>query len=307
MLNKTRTNGNASMFSKVKNAFVHHHIRLSGLDDIIGYIYEVARHDKRVSSVLFKLVYTGPSVQRRFRNYLDSRKNELSKLNVEEYRHVMSKVLANMLLINVCYSHSNLQGRTKEQIREHSENYISGLIEQLRLVAKKYYEDQDAATSNWSKKCIGHFCRHMSSLKLFIKPEIPPQYTWYTNYWKKFKDQIGGRPCIDNLLEEITSISVGESFSWKGKNTGEVYNTVNKYHKLINGTINPLVNTFNTASRSRFNAANARGRATIIWNLLRNQQIHTRNQNGAPYYQVLSAYNVNGRILKNRVASILNF
>ncbi len=66
------------------------------------------------------------------------------------------------------------------------------------------------------------------------------------DFLDQFGQMVGGRPCIENLVQALTDIAIGES-GWRGKNTSRLlqiygnYMNRNSYNKLKNEILGPYI------------------------------------------------------------------
>ena len=100
---------------------------------------------------------------------------------------------------------------------------------------------------------------------------------------------VGGRPCIENLVQALTDIAVGES-GWRGKNTSRLIKVTNKglnknnFNILKNHILAPYIGEvygkLSNAKKIRFNEQN-------FWNAVKNKNVYSMNQKGTIGYRSL--------------------
>jgi hypothetical protein len=177
--------------------------------------------------------------------------------------------------------------------------YISMLINQLDLIAEQYFKNERAAVPTISSQV--NQVNILTGMNVLMKHALSnnsnKQARFRTTYIKTVRERVAGRPCIDNLLEELTSTVFGETFEWKGKSLNKIYNTTNDYHKLMFNTLPSLTNTTLKNNKNFINGT-ASVQANKIWNLLKNQQIHVRNSQGIPVYMLIRNHDRNGESFK---------
>lgn len=121
----------------------------------------------------------------------------------------------------------------------------------------------------------------------------------------QFSQMVGGRPCIENLVQALTDIAFGE-YGWRGKNTSRLVKiqngklNVNSFQTLKNQILAPYIgevfNKLPNAKKISFNE-------NSFWKSVKNKDIYAVNLNinNIPRYHVLQ------NVPNARAASLVAF
>ena len=153
-------------------------------------------------------------------------------------------------------------------------NYLSNLRGQLKIAAEVFVEQRKTSSNktNFDSKFV-----------------------------RTFKSQLGGRPCLENILDALTNAVSEPGLNWKGKNEpGLVVNasgTVASQSRntLKNGIIGAFMknyyNSLNNRAKSAFNK-------NTYWSGIKNRNVLVKMPNRGPFYVKLSNLR-NGKFISN--------
>jgi hypothetical protein len=159
-----------------------------------------------------------------------------------------------------------------------NKNFVSSLLSQYKMVASLYYNGEYVA-----KNAANHRRRYAALVK----------------------EKVGAHPCINNLLEQLTSTVVGETFRWTG--TKNLIQTKNGYHKVMMNAVSSLINSNGKYSNTNknFSKKNTNQRVNAFWSRFKNQQLYVMNPSGNLVFMPVKNYNVNGRNFRNYYKMIM--
>jgi hypothetical protein len=280
------------------------------LVNIALYINILRKYNKFAANTLTNLIVRGPEIKRSIQEFLNSQnKNKFSLLNRikttrsfttnnarrREYAHTLERFVRKYME-PIC-SHPVLHGRTIQSINESAINYVDGLIGNLRFVVNKYYQDKKKYDN---KRTNTELLR--SIVFMYNNYEM--------RYFKELGEKIAVLPCIDNALEEMSGLTLGETFQWGGKNATKYLlkpgNHAN-YTRLLNNHIVRVMNSLENNNKTRFNKASSNVKSNMLWNKIKGKQVSILNEsgrNGPMPFIALSQYNTNGKIFKNRFKQV---
>ena len=123
----------------------------------------------------------------------------------------------------------------------------------------------------------------------------------------RLKSELGGRPCLENLIEGLSVALSDPEFEWKGRKIAPLEKNNSRYLKL-------LTNTFENFRKHHANQKNAvnlpmshQRRIKMFWNMIKNQNLYviTTNRHGQKNvgYQRVKNYNRNGTRFKSSNAA----
>jgi hypothetical protein len=136
------------------------------------------------------------------------------------------------------------------------------------------------------------------AVRLYHKKKVKdPSFS--KRFFKRLKGELGGRPCLENLIEGLSVALYEPEFVWKGRNISPLLPNNNRYLNLISNT----VRSFQESQANNKNAKNLplslERRKKIFWDMIKNKSVHVayknifgRNQIG---YQNVKRYNKNGK------------
>ena len=195
-------------------------------------------------------------------------------------------------------------------IREAGFKYESNMMEKIQL-AESYYHHKFikkmsiAAYKNKITKSIG--ACHINTSGLSKNKYLPVIYEQLKeasriirgkilfrkmtkqSFIEQFGQMVGGRPCIENLVQALTDIAVGES-GWRGKNTSRLIKVTNKglnknnFNFVKNSILAPYIgevySKLSNARKITFNGEK-------FWNSVKNKNIYAVNNTGTINYRKL--------------------
>lgn len=153
-----------------------------------------------------------------------------------------------------------------------NKNFVGSLLSQYKIIADLYYK---TATANKE-----------------------------SGYIQLVKEKVGVHPCINNLLEQLTSTVVGETFRWTG--TKNLIQTKNGYHKVMMNAVSSLINSNAKYSNTNknFSKKTTNQRVNAFWSRFKNQQLYV-NRGGQLVFIPVKNYNTNGRNFRNYYKMIM--
>lgn len=163
-------------------------------------------------------------------------------------------------------------------VDDSNKNFVSSLLSQYKMVASLYYNGEYMA-----KNITNHRKRYAALVK----------------------EKVGTHPCINNLLEQLTSTVVGETFRWTG--TKNLIQTKNGYHKVMMNAVSSLINSNGKYSNTNknFSKKTTNQRVNAFWSRFKNQQLYVMNRGGQLVFMPVKNYNTNGRNFRNYYKMIM--
>ena len=175
--------------------------------------------------------------------------------------------------ITACHLIQTLNQSTNR--RKARDNYLSNLRGQLKIAANIFVEQRKTSSNktNFDSKFI-----------------------------RTFKSQLGGRPCIENVIDALTNSVAEPGLDWKGKNepalnvnaAGSVLaQSKNRLrNSIIGGFMKNYYNSLNNRVKSAFNK-------NIYWTGIKNRNVLVKLPNRTdPFYVKLSEIR-NGKAISN--------
>lgn len=124
------------------------------------------------------------------------------------------------------------------------------------------------------------------------------------NAKKKYLDEldslIGGRPCIENLMDAMISALLEPVFEWTGKRIDPPL--VNNNNRYLGQVMAKAISSWHQKLSNNNKAKlpnNLNKRKNIFWSMVKNMELHVRNKEGIPIYSRPAFYNVNGKKFKS--------
>jgi hypothetical protein len=292
--------------------YIYEHGRRTLTKNMISYILMLYQNDRVVEAKkLMKLVFYGPQLQTFFKQHNDI------------------PIQIRMVLI-----HDYIGACHKPEGKENAKEFISVLLNQLRLIAdlyfkneNKYLSDQKFLNISWRNAqgmstvmgaSYGGLYGLMSSgtpmtsaaltgaaiggVAVPLVKRLTVQTEYRQEYIKLLKSRMGNFPCLNNLLQEMLSVVTGDTFSWpwKTKNVGNLNAPTGGYtSKYLKIMMNSIVNIQQTdptfsVTNNKFSKLNTNQQISAYWSKLKGQQMY---KNG--YLILVSNYNKNGKKFKN--------
>jgi len=123
-------------------------------------------------------------------------------------------------------------------------------------------------------------------------------------------NEIGGRPCIENLMEALQSALYEPTMVWTGRNISPLLfpaRSPNRsaYLSLLARSIGSYMSNTTRAELRALSTNQAR--IQKFWNVVKNKQLSVVNQNGNPAYIAVKNYNNQGRVFKNSGPAAANY
>jgi hypothetical protein len=270
------------------------------LVNIAFYIKTLRKYNPQVANIFINLIVRGPEIKSEIQELLKQQNKKFSVLNriktrksqtntERKQRYTETLELFVKKYMQPIHSHPTLHGKTIQDINTSAVNYVDGLIGNFRFVVNNYYKEKKKYDNKRSNsETLG------SMIWLYNNYEV--------SYFTKLNEQLGTHPCVDNALEEMSSMTVGETFTWNGKNASKhIIKNVKNYEFLLNKHMQRLMNSFNSNNKNRFQKANMNAQATMLWNKLKGKQVsvlYNNHVNGPLPFIPLSQYNRNGSMFK---------
>lgn len=213
----------------------------------------------------------------------------------------------------------------KKILSDASFNYevkvLDGILATKNYYAKKHRNLTNSEFKNQITKSIGacHINKsgiprteYLSSMFTqieeacrIIKGKILFRKMTKQDFIREFDQMVGGRPCIENLVQALTDIALGES-GWKGKNTSKLLKiqngvlNANSYRMLKNEILAPYIGE---VYKNLPNAKKITFKEENFWKLVKNKNVYAININN-PY---ILKYNRLMNVPSARSASIYAF
>lgn len=223
--------------------------------------------------------------------------NTLGKLNnLDKHETVFGMIRANVdphtaitSAIGPCHYRQNFKSRPKVQNmpniptirsrlgalnRPTTREYINILLDQFSYVAREY-----AKMSDVRKK----------------------------EYREQLKDELSGRPCLENLLDSMAKCLFKQEFVLLGKIQNPYTGTNNIRYVgtgpelgKSKGLMNQIIRTWNKNFPNGWNNKNDENKINMFWNMIKNNEIYAIHQ-GVPMNMKLSQFNKNGKVFKSSI------
>ena len=124
-------------------------------------------------------------------------------------------------------------------------------------------------------------------------------------YRDRLEGYLGGRPCLENTLEALMESLLEPVFEWTGK--GIEPPLVKNNARYLNNVMAKAVSSW-AAKKPKGLPKNLNARKKMVWNMVKNRELHVRNADGIPMYTTPSRYNVNGkRFKRSNLANSLEY
>jgi hypothetical protein len=128
-------------------------------------------------------------------------------------------------------------------------------------------------------------------------------------YMKRLKEELSGRPCLENILDSLVHVLSKPEFRWLGKGRDPLNN--NRYLSMSrhNGLMKEAISSWrSTTSRPNgWNNMNMNARKNYFWKKVKNNLVYMSNGQNI-FNAPLHMYNRNGRKFKNsNVANLLEY
>jgi len=149
--------------------------------------------------------------------------------------------------------------------------------------------------------------RTMATLFAAAKQKAPNKTQFEQQFIQSFIKKVGGRPCMENLLEELVTSIVEIGVEWKGKNLQPamlVSREGNKFRISTNNGASQLKNQlFGLFMRNYYISLNNRNKSAFnksrFWEAVKNRTVHARNAAGNVAHLKVSNIH-NARTLANK-------
>jgi hypothetical protein len=149
--------------------------------------------------------------------------------------------------------------------------------------------------------------RTMATLFAAAKQKAPNKTQFEQQFIQSFIKKVGGRPCMENLLEELVTSIVEVGVEWKGKNLQPamlVAREGNKFRISTNNGASQLKNQlFGLFMRNYYVSLNSRNKTAFnksrFWEAVKNRPVHARNARGNVAHLKVSNIH-NARTLANK-------
>ena len=176
--------------------------------------------------------------------------------------------------ISVCHLINAV--RASANRRRARENYLSNLRGQLKIAANIFTEQRKTSSNKTN---------------------------FDSKFLRTFKTQLGGRPCLENILDALTNAVSEPGLNWKGKNTPALNVTTNGSistsqsknrlrNLIIGGFMKDYYNSLNNRTKRAFNK-------NTYWTGIKNRNVLVTLPNGRePFYVKLSEIR-NGKVISN--------
>lgn len=160
-----------------------------------------------------------------------------------------------------------------------TKSYVEQLIGQMYYIADNYIEAKNRY-------------KYKRTQNIFRK-----------TFMKKYSKKLGGRPCLDNMLEEGVNMFLEKDFIWKGKNINRplmLYNN-NSQEIYLHEILIPALQSFHETEKinPEFKKLNLNQRKKYFWNFIKDRPIFTINNDGLPVYTNLKYFDKNGIIMQS--------
>jgi len=127
-------------------------------------------------------------------------------------------------------------------------------------------------------------------------------------YRDRLGEALGGRPCLENIIEAMVEALAKPVFIWVGKNLKDplVNNKNSRYLTIVMG---PAVASWVTSKNKGSKIPNNLGaRKKLFWNMVKNRPLHIRNSEGVPVFSTPAQYNRGAkRFLNSNEANSLEY
>jgi hypothetical protein len=163
--------------------------------------------------------------------------------------------------------------------RQDPAKYLENLRNQLRYVAKMYHQKK---------------MKNSGFSKLFLS---------------RLKSELGGRPCLENLIEGLSVALTDREFVWKGRsnNANPLVNGNGngRYKQILMNAVTSFQGYLANNKESKNLPVSHQRRKNMFWNMIKNRNVVVRNNNGIQVYKKVKNYNINRRIFNNSSAANL--
>lgn len=124
----------------------------------------------------------------------------------------------------------------------------------------------------------------------------------------RLKSELGGRPCLENLVEGLTVALSDPEFVWKGRNISPLVKNNARYLNLLGNAVQSFQRYHANNKTAKNLPVSLERRKKLFWNMIKNKNVHAvigRNHIG---YQRVKNYNKNGaRFSASNAANWLNY
>ena len=124
-------------------------------------------------------------------------------------------------------------------------------------------------------------------------------------YRDRLDENLGGRPCLENILDALIESLVEPVFIWVGKKLDPPL--VKNNARYLNNVMAKAVSSWALSKNKKPNSL--RDRKKVFWTMVRNRELYVRNSEGVPVYSTPAKYNVWGKkfFKSNLAQSLGNF
>ena len=128
-------------------------------------------------------------------------------------------------------------------------------------------------------------------------------------FLERLDSMLGGRPCLENMLDAMVGALLEPVFEWNGKSIDPpLVQNNDRYPNMILGkaamTWREKMSNNNRAKLPN----NLNKRKQMFWNMVKGLELHIRNKNGIPVYSTTARYNNGGKkFKKSKLANSLEY
>jgi len=132
----------------------------------------------------------------------------------------------------------------------------------------------------------------------------------HKKFFNRLDSMLGGRPCLENMMDAMINSLLEPVFEWTGKNIDPplVQNNDRYLTNVLAKAVSSWVNKLSNENKSKL-PNNLEKRKNMFWNMIKGRNLHVRNKNGIPVYSTPAKYNKYGgkKFKESNLANTLEY
>ena len=147
-----------------------------------------------------------------------------------------------------------------------------------------------------------HFAAKLYHRKKIRNPKFPKKF------FKRLHAELGGRPCLENLIEGLSVALTDPEFVWTGRNVKDPLTKNNtRYNNIINKAVKSFQKYHNNTNNVIKLPMTLERRKNFFWNMIKNKNVFAVTNNSVGYVKV-NKYNKGGRRFRSSPSlNLLNY
>ena len=237
------------------------------------------------------------------KNNIGFKHKQLTNFNISKVRKVQSAVRTKQAVQNR-YVDALLNDMNKEQNFNYYINKINKVYRKIPGVIKHLRLNRSVITTQIAPCHIRPgqdpkvYLKQLRNQLLFAAKMYHQKKVRDPNFKKRFldrlKSELGGRPCLENLIEGLSVALSDPEFVWKGRNIAPLMKNNSRYLNLLGNAVQSFQKYHATQKNAKNLPVSHQRRVQMFWNMIKNKNVHVVIGQNNIGYQHVKNYNING-------------